>query len=130
MGWEERLGHGFVNGPNGLSLHYANPREEFGNFLFDYGRVTGIKLYGAKLLENIIQFLARIIVMSAALRLGALGFRFVLQAHDELAFIVPDAEVDRFKVLVHTEMTRCPAWAPDLPLTAEVGVGQSYGEAK
>jgi hypothetical protein len=122
---------GRVTGPNGLSMFYADPHRdaETGDLYYRYGRFRH-KIYGAKLLENIVQFLARIIVMNAALRIADYGYNFVLQAHDELVYIVPDAEVDKVKKLVHTEMTRQPAWAPDLPLTADVGCGQSYGEAK
>jgi DNA polymerase len=125
------ISYGRVTGPNGLSMFYANPHllVETGSVLYNYGRsVHGI--YGAKMLENIVQFLARVIVMNAALRIADHGHNFVLQAHDELVYIVPDEEVDKVKKLVHTEMIRPPAWAPDLPLTADVGCGQSYGEAK
>ena len=51
--------------PNGMRLRYNIPDQD---------------LYGAKLLENITQALARIVVMDAALRLEELGYRFVLQA--------------------------------------------------
>jgi DNA polymerase I-like protein with 3'-5' exonuclease and polymerase domains len=96
------------------------------------------KMYGAKFLENIVQFLSRIIVMNAALRIRDRGFvaanpadyRFVMQAHDELVFIVHDDEVDRAKQTIHTEMIRPPSWGRDIPLVADVGVGNSYGEAK
>ena len=126
------IGHGCVIGPGGLiTMHYDNPRRDpvSGDLFYNYGREVH-KIYGAKLLENIIQFLARIIVMDAALRIAARGHNFVLQAHDELVFIVRDDEVDMVKKMVHTEMTMRPWWAPDLPLSADVGVGQSYGDAK
>jgi DNA polymerase len=125
------IGHGKVTGPGGVTMSYDNPRYDAltEELYYNYGRLRH-KIYGAKLLENIIQFLARIIVMCAALRIADAGYNFVLQAHDELAYIVRDDEVDKVKELVHMEMTRRPSWAPDLPLTADVGVGQSYGEAK
>ena len=28
------------------------------------------------------------------------------------------------------EMTRVPAWMPELPLQAEIGVGSDYGEVR
>lgn len=129
------MGHGIIVGPNDLSLKYANPhRSEEMELLYQYGRFTH-KIYGAKMLENIVQFLARIVVMNAALRIRGHApteewSRFVLQAHDELVYIVPDEMVDEMKTIVHTEMTRRPSWAQDIPLKADVGVGQSYGEAK
>jgi DNA polymerase len=101
--------------PNAMELRY---------------NVPDTKIYGAKLLENIIQALARIVVMQAALRLSERGQRFCLQVHDELVFIVPTEEVDTVKEIILAEMIRQPTWAPGLPLAAEVGVGKSYGDCK
>ena len=121
---------GRVELPNGLYLNYENPRVSGGGVLYDYGRETGLSLWGGKFLENIVQALARVIVMDAALRIYTAGYRFVLQAHDELVYVIPGHELAKAKKIIHTEMTRSPAWAPDLPLTADVGVGATYGEAK
>lgn len=101
--------------PNGMELRYDVPND---------------KIYGAKLLENIIQALARIVVMQAALRLSERGLRFALQVHDELVFVVPTGKVDAAKEIILAEMIRQPVWAPGLPLAAEIGHGPSYGEAK
>jgi hypothetical protein len=101
--------------PNGLKLHY------------DF---TDNTLYGAKILENITQALARIVVMQAALRLARLGYRFALQSHDELVFVVPEANVGMAWGAIEREMVRVPDWMPGLPLAVELGVGQSYGDAK
>lgn len=101
--------------PNGMFLHY---------------QIGDKHLYGAKLLENITQALARIVVMQAAVRLNRRGYRFALQAHDELVFVVPDASVASAKEIILEEMIREPDWLPGVPLAAELGVGQSYGEAK
>jgi DNA polymerase len=88
------------------------------------------KLYGAKLLENIVQALARIVVMSAAVRLADQKLRFVMQAHDELVFIVPDDDVAEARALIELEMIREPDWLPGLPLAVELGQGANYGECK
>lgn len=101
--------------PNGMLLQYAPTAD----------------LYGAKLLENITQALARIVVMEAALRLDKLGLRFNLQVHDELVFVVPTADVPTARRLIEDELTRVPVWAnDDLPLAVDIGVGDSYGSAK
>lgn len=132
-----KIKQGAVVGPNGLEMRYADPgRTTAGYGVMGYGEVTyryGArihKIYGARFLENIIQFLARIIVMNAACRLADRGYSFVIQEHDALGFIMPDKEVENCMKIVHEEMTRRPSWAKDLPLTAEVGYGQSYGDAK
>jgi DNA polymerase len=89
-----------------------------------------VRLYGAKLLENITQALARIVVMQAAVRLADRGLRFVLQAHDELVFLVPNDNVIESKAIISEEMTRVPDWLPGLPLAVEIGSGANYGVCK
>jgi len=137
------IGYGHVKLPSGLCLNYENPHTVFNQgtgrteFRYRYGKFSHT-LYGAKLLENIVQALARIVVMNAALRIRDRGFgtisptdyRFRLQAHDELVFIVKNAHLDEAKAVILQEMTRRPSWAPTAPINAELGEGASYGEAK
>ena len=101
--------------PNKMTLRYEKQDEN---------------IYGAKLLENITQALARIVIMQAAARLAQRGLRFVLQSHDELVFAVPESAVDVAKEAILEEMVRPPAWLPELPLAVEIGVGDNYGETK
>lgn len=136
------ISYGNVTLPSGLSLRYAEPRQRDGEdgrpeYVYRYGKFWH-KIYGAKLLENIVQALARVVVMNAALRIRDRGlvavnpgdYRFVLQGHDELVFIVRRSELDNAKKIIHEEMTRRPSWAPDAPIDAELGEGVSYGAAK
>jgi DNA polymerase len=137
------ISHQRVLLPSGLTLEYDNlqaPSNLTGghrSYTYRYGKKRHT-LYGAKLLENITQALARIIVMNAALRIRDKGkmrpdpqsYRFVLQAHDELVYIVPNDELEFAKKLIHEEMTRPPSWGKDIPLVADIGTGNSYGEAK
>jgi len=119
--------------PSGLHLHYHNLRSIDGQWWFDYGGKPKY-LYGGKMLENIVQALARICVMDAAVRVRralerrALDVWLNLQVHDELVYVVPDALVEEVVELVMCEMCVRPSWAPELPLDAEAGVGQSFGD--
>jgi hypothetical protein len=102
--------------PNRMTLRYTLPDEH---------------LYGAKLLENITQALARIVVMSAAVRLYRdHSLRFVLQTHDELVFVVPEREVNKAGLLIEHEMIQPPEWMPELPLAVEVKAGTNYGNCR
>lgn len=137
------ISYGNVLLPSGLSLRYAEPQSYFDKesgrteHRYRYGKFWH-KLYGAKLLENIVQALARIVVMNAALRIRDRGihtanpedYRFVLQAHDELVFIIQRDQLDSAKKIILEEMRRRPSWAPDAPIDAELGEGVSYGAAK
>lgn len=120
--------------PSGLSLFYKNLRQEDGQWVFDFGRIKGKKIFGGKLLENIIQALARIVVMDAAVRLrkplSMLDVQLAGQVHDELIYIVPDDVTSVVKASVLKEMSTAPKWAEGLPLSAEAEIGPSYGDAK
>lgn len=124
--------------PSLLHLHYHDLKfdTEKREWIYTYGGVPK-RVYGPKLLENIVQALARIVVMDAAL---AIEKRFeaefdnppglALQVHDELVYVVPDEIVDRAVVICDEEMRNPPTWAKNLPLASECDVGQSYGDAK
>jgi len=132
------LTHEKITLPSQLSLHYHNLRQKVtpnGNeWVYDFGRTKEKKLFGGKVLENIIQALARIVVMNAALRLrkplSVIGTGLAGQVHDELIYVTPDEHVEFVLQLVLREMCVRPRWGLSLPLAAETGVGLSYGDAK
>jgi len=123
--------------PNGMRLFYHELRQQPGDkgleWVFTYGGKLK-RLYGGKLLENITQAIARIDTMEAAMRiekrLDRAGIELAHQVHDELIFVVPDRFAEVVQGIVLEEMRKAPAWLPQAPLAAEVGMGLSYGEAK
>ena len=82
------------------------------------------------MLENIAQFLEVEIMQAAAIRLAKRGYRFALQDHDGLGFVVRDEDVPAAEAAIKEELTRPLSWCKDLPLVASVNHGQSFGEAK
>lgn len=122
-------------GPTGLPVRFPglffDPTE--GSYYFQDGRQLR-RTYGASLLETIAQHVARCVVMSAGVRLREpmldLGSRLVHSAHDELVYAVPEANVEQAKTLARLEFRRAPAYAPDLPLDVDTGVGLRYGDCK
>jgi DNA polymerase len=124
---------GRVLGPNGLCLFYHNLKFANGEWTFEHHGIEQ-KLYGGKCLENIIQFLSRIAVMQAAIRLKKPLEQYISRlthtSHDEIVYVVPDDYVGIVSKMIEAEMTRQPAWAPGLPLAVDIGVGQTYGDAK
>ena len=114
--------------PSGLYLSYNELRCEDNQWRFTYGGKTKY-IYGGKMLENIIQALARICVMDAAVRIrNTYGYQLKLQVHDELVYIVPEADAETVMQNVIKEMRVRPSWAPNLPLDAEGGIGPSFGQ--
>lgn len=116
--------------PSGLYLNYHDLQNKDGQWWFTYGGKPKY-LYGGKMLENIVQALARICVMDAAVRVRKrIGQQLHLQVHDELVYVVEDQIADSVLRVVHEEMCTRPKWGVDIPLDAEGDVAPSYGEAK
>jgi len=59
-----------------------------------------------------------------------LGLRLALQQHDELDYIVPEADADRLVSEIKRIMSIAPSWAPDLPVAVEVNYGPTLGHCK
>jgi len=116
--------------PSGLFLNYHELQNKEGQWWFTYGGKPKY-LYGGKMLENIVQALARICVMDAAVRVRKrIGMQLHLQVHDELVYVVPNEMAETVKQVVYEEMCRRPQWGLDIPLDAEGDIGPSYGDAK
>lgn len=84
-------------------------------------------VYGGLVTENICQAVARCVIGEQMLRI-AKRYRVVLTVHDAVACIAPIEEAAEARAYVEECMSWRPAWAPDLPLACESGVGASYGE--
>lgn len=86
-----------------------------------------VKLYGAKMVENVIQAIARVHVFQVMLRLRAAGIKIWLRNHDELAMVLPifQQPAERLE-WCRQEMATPPRWMPNVPLDAEVKLGERY----
>lgn len=123
--------------PNGLYIKYPNLRvqkaeEEDGydETVYDTRKGRAIipnRIYGGKVIENVCQALARIVIGEQLLRV-AKKYKVVMTVHDAIGCIVPEDEVEEAMHHVEEIMKVRPAWAPDLPLDCEGGYGNSYGE--
>lgn len=127
--------HEAIRLPSGLHLHYHNLRLDLNSnqWLYDYaGRPK--RIYGPKLLENIVQALARIVIMDVMVslrnRIRGYGAYWVHQVHDELVYIVPNDSVHDFMAILNQAMYVSPKWMPTLPLASEIGYGSNYGDCK
>jgi DNA polymerase bacteriophage-type len=120
--------HQKIRLPNGLYLYYHNLHLEDDQWWYTYGGRRK-KLYGGKLLENLVQAFDRIIVMDAALRVfQRTGYRIVHNEHDAILYIVKEEAATALRDIVLEEMERRPKYALDLPLKAEAKIGYNYGD--
>jgi DNA polymerase len=121
--------------PNGLYLKYPNLRKvvnEAGKDEYVYDtkegkRTVPNRIYGGKVVENICQALARIIIGEQMLMI-ARKYKVVMTVHDAIACIVPEDEVETAVEFVQMCMRMRPKWGLELPLNCETGYGISYGD--
>jgi DNA polymerase len=120
--------------PNGLHLRYPNLRmqETDGKTELVYdtkkGRSTvSTRIYGGKVIENVCQALARIIIGEQMLMI-AKNYKVAMTVHDAVMCVVPEAELLRGQEYVELCMRLRPQWAQELPLNCESGFGYNYGE--
>jgi DNA polymerase I-like protein with 3'-5' exonuclease and polymerase domains len=121
--------------PNGLYMKYPNLRKmrnEQGKdeYVYDTKKGKAVvpnRIYGGKVIENVCQALARIIIGEQMLQV-AKKYKVVMTVHDAIACIVPEHEAEVGQEYVEMCMKMRPKWAQDLPLSCEAGMGKSYGE--
>ena len=123
--------------PNDLRLKYPNLRQRAHEedsmkieLVYDTkkGRATiPNRIYGGKVIENVCQALARIVIGEQMLNI-AKKYRVVMTVHDAIAIVVPEQQADIAKENVEFCMRLRPKWALELPLNCEAGYGKSYGD--
>lgn len=86
-------------------------------------------IYGAKVIENVTQGLARIVVTEMMLKLRS-KYKAVLQVHDEIVYLIPEDQIEEAEREIIHVMSTPPVWAPDLPVACEASYGRNYGDCK
>lgn len=117
--------------PSGLSLRYPDltgTADEKGRIQWHYG-VDKKKLYGGKVVENVVQAVARCVMTDGMLRIQK-RYSCVLTVHDEVVVLVPEQEAEEAEKWVLEQMVQDPAYMPGIPLDADTGCNKRYGEAK
>lgn len=120
--------------PNGAVLRYpglswyTDPETgERSMCYFDRNKRT--KIYSGLLCENIVQALARGVIIEHIVTVGS-RYNVVLQVHDEIVLVVLINEVTAAKSFVETTMSTTVSWLPGLPIACEIKDGSNYGECK
>lgn len=117
----------FADLPSGRSLAYVNPRikpdPSFGKDGLVFDGMDQVKkkwmshrTYGGRLVENLVQAIARDCLAVAMKRLAAEGYKIVMHVHDEVVLDVPigAGSVEHVTAIMGQPID----WAPDLPLNA------------
>ncbi|MBA4534394.1 DNA polymerase [Brevibacillus halotolerans] len=120
--------------PSGRKLFYVKPHlrwnEKGREAIHYYGMNQDkkkwmiISTYGGKLVENVVQAIARDCLAETLKRLSVAGYQTVMHIHDEVVLDVPALQANLEEV---TELMGQPiAWAPGLPLMADGFVTEFY----
>jgi DNA polymerase len=85
------------------------------------------KIYGGKMVENIIQALAAIVIREQMVAIGQ-QYKVAFQVHDEIVLTVGGADADHAERTLVKVMSTPPKWASDLPVACESGQAYNYGD--
>lgn len=124
--------------PSGRKLYYNSPQigeNQWGNPSISYMGVnqaskkggkkwTRIETYGGKLVENVVQAIARDCLSQAITHLEQAGIPVIFHIHDEVV-IECNTDIASLDDVVKIISQPIP-WAPDLPLGADGWVGQFF----
>lgn len=108
--------------PSGRYLSYRNAKIEDGRITFEgvnqfTKKWERIETYGGKLVENIVQAVARDVFMTGMVGAEEHGYEVCIRVHDELITEVPDTAEYTVAHLASIMATN-PSWAVGLPLAA------------
>lgn len=115
----------FITLPSGRRLTYMRPQIELDHKHrksiityegYEQGKWSRLHTYGPKLVENIVQAIARDCLAEAMLRVHAAGYKIVMHVHDEVVLETQKGEGDLDAVC--NIMALPLKWAPGLPLPA------------
>ena len=112
--------------PNGAALDYSHLRIEGGEYVTE-GRRGAAKMYGAKLVENVVQALSRLVLSQAMVKI-AVWRRVLLTVHDELVIYCKTEDAQDCLAECLQIMKTPPEWAKDLPLDAEGIISERYSK--
>jgi DNA polymerase len=121
--------------PNGLYIKYTNLRRWVNDqgkeeLVYDTKKGKSVipnRIYGGKVIENVCQALARIVIGEQMLRV-AKKYKVAMTVHDAIGCVVPEHEAQTGREYVEMCMRLRPTWALDLPLNCEAGIGRTYGD--
>lgn len=122
--------------PSGRKLYYVDPavgENRWGNpsitymGLNDKDKWARVETYGGKIVENVVQAIARDCLAQAIEHLEAAGYPVVFHVHDEVVIdIAPFADEKEMLDSVVKIMSTPIPWAPGLPLGADGWVGTFF----
>lgn len=113
----------------GMFLNYNDMRYDGQTRSFTYLGANGLrkKIYGALLIENIVQHLARNLIARQTLEVKK-KMPVLLIVHDEVVTMFPTPMAEYAIDYMYKCFIVPPAWCPGIPLSAEGGYAHNYSK--
>lgn len=124
--------------PNDMLVRYPGLHKTNEGFVYTTKRGS-IKIYGGKVVENVVQALARIVVFDQMAKIDQefrkrdsadTRFKVALTVHDEVVAVVPEDQAQRSLDFMIKVMSTPPQWAQGLPVACEGDFALTYGDCK
>lgn len=117
--------------PNGRELKYHRVKlvqDRYGDKAEVYNALEHKweHLWGGVLTENVVQAMSRDVLGEAFLRGEDRGVHTAFHCHDEVVCPVPVEQAESALGVMIEELSRVPAWAPRMPLSAEGFISERY----
>lgn len=127
-GWFITQWDGFGR-PGEPGVVYHDLKYDGEEWTYQMGRQR-VKIYGAKVVENLCQHAAMKIVMWQTARINQ-RYPVRLSVHDEAVCVPLSSEITEAKLYMEECLDMTPKWCRGhIPVACEVEVGPSYGDAK
>lgn len=113
-------------------ISYIDKSGETRNFMAEGSRMTycGKELHGGVLTENIVQGIARDLLVNAIFETEKKGHRVIIHIHDEIIAITPESQAKLTVNDMISAWRNVPDWAPELVLDAEGTYGKNLLDIK
>jgi len=140
IGIELRCTPDGIHLPNGTMIRYPELCKNGDGYEYK-GRYGPVKIYGGKVVENVVQALARIVVFDQMAKidiemrkndnpLADCRYKVALTVHDEVVCVVPHSAAQWALEFMTTTMSVPPKWCSNLPVSCEGDIGNNYADAK
>ena len=126
-GWFVTQWDGFGR-PGEPGVMYNDLKYDGKDWTYQMGRQR-VNIHGAKVVENLSQHAAMLIVMWQTARINQ-RYPVKLSVHDEAVCVVPDDELIEARAYMEECLAMTPKWCRSIPVSCETGTGPSYGDAK
>lgn len=122
---------GYIHGPHGGYMFYPNLTANETGDMWYQSKHGPVKLWSGQITENIIQFLARILLGQQMLRIQEEfpEARIVMSTHDEVGMIIAKRKAERLAARTKEIMSMPSGWCRGVPLNADVQIDTFYSKA-